>query len=283
MSKGGDLSVEEWGECNGYCPGEYTGGDTTTSTSTASTASSSTSPSGPTTEPPPPPEPGSCGLRPPTGERIIGGSEAGENSWPWQVSVQVVDGSTGSSRHVCGGSIFNYEYVITAAHCVIKYSDQPESLVVVAGEHSLSQENAADQRLTVGEIFTREDYDGHDYVNDIALLHLSSFITFDNQTTNYICLPVQGDDYSKNDPAVIIGWGYTSEDGDSFSDVLQEAEVTTMTDTDCRNTNYNPDFIYDQHLCAGAPGVDGCVGDAGGTVLYCTVLPVLYCTTLQVL
>ena len=40
-----------------------------------------------------------------------------------------------------------------------------------------------------------------------------------------------------------------------------------MTDTDCRNTNYNPDFIYDQHICAGDQGVDGCVGDAGGPLM----------------
>ena len=43
--------------------------------------------------------------------------------------------------------------------------------------------------------------------------------------------------------------------------------MTTLTDSDCRNTNYNPDFIYDQHICAGAPGVDGCVGDAGGPLM----------------
>ena len=148
-------------------------------------------------------DPGNCGLRPgETGGRIIGGSEAGENSWPWQVSVQVVGEP---SQHVCGGSIFNYEYVITAAHCVIKYQDQPESLQVVAGDHSLSQEAGTEQRLGVSEVFIREDYDGHDYVNDIALLHLATFISLDNLTTNYICLPAEGADYSESEAAVITG------------------------------------------------------------------------------
>ena len=36
-----------------------------------------------------------------------------------------------------------------------------------------------------------------------------------------------------------------------------EAAVITMTDTDCRITNYNTDFINDQHICAGAQEVDG--------------------------
>ena len=263
MSKAGDLSVEQWGECNGFCPGEFTGGETTSPPSTTSS-----SPPGPTTEPVTgaTSEPGTCGLRPVSSDgKIIGGSEAAENSWPWQVSVQVV-GEAGASQHLCGGSIFNYEYVITAAHCVIKYRDQPESLLVVAGEHSLSQEAGTEQRLGVSQVFTREDYDGHDYVNDIALLHLSTPVSLDNQTTNYICLPAPGSDYSHSQPAVIIGWG-SSVEGGELSDLLQEAEVTTITDTDCRNTNYNPDFIYDSHLCAGAPGVDGCVGDAGGPLM----------------
>ena len=76
-----------------------------------------------------------------------------------------------------------------------------------------------------------------------------------------------GVDFSTNMDATIIGWGYTSEDAGVLSDILQEASVTTMTDSDCRNTNYNPDFIYDEHICAGAAGVDACAGDAGGPLM----------------
>ena len=76
-----------------------------------------------------------------------------------------------------------------------------------------------------------------------------------------------GTDYSNNRAAYIVGWGYTSEDGNSLSNILQEAEVTTMTDDSCRNTEYNPDYIYDQHICAAGSGVDSCTGDAGGPLL----------------
>ena len=54
--------------------------------------------------------------------KIVGGSDAAENSWPWQVSVQRFE--NGASTHICGGTIYNYEYVITAAHCVNKYMNE---------------------------------------------------------------------------------------------------------------------------------------------------------------
>jgi hypothetical protein len=44
--------------------------------------------------------------------RIVGGTEAAEHSWPWQVSLQI---STGA--HYCGGTIISPEWVITAGHC----------------------------------------------------------------------------------------------------------------------------------------------------------------------
>ena len=64
--------------------------------------------------------------------------------------------------------------------------------MVVAGEHNLAEEAGTEQKLSVLEIFVRDDFDGHDYVNDIALVHLQDFIVFDNETTGIICIPELG-------------------------------------------------------------------------------------------
>ena len=48
--------------------------------------------------------------------RIVGGIEARRHSWPWQCSVRMVIGSV--VYHMCGASVLNPLYVVSAAHCV---------------------------------------------------------------------------------------------------------------------------------------------------------------------
>ena len=44
--------------------------------------------------------------------KIIDGTEAGVNEYPWMVSLQL------GGAHFCGGSIINEEWILTAAHCM---------------------------------------------------------------------------------------------------------------------------------------------------------------------
>lgn len=53
--------------------------------------------------------PAACGQR--ISGRIIGGKETSVSKWPWQVSVQY------GPVHICGGTIIDAQWVLTAAHC----------------------------------------------------------------------------------------------------------------------------------------------------------------------
>lgn len=48
--------------------------------------------------------------------RIINGEESLEGAWPFLVSLDVV--LSGTRKHKCGGTIWNEDTILTAAHCL---------------------------------------------------------------------------------------------------------------------------------------------------------------------
>ena len=50
--------------------------------------------------------------------RIIGGREAKEGEFPWQVSIGRISVTSGIITHFCGGTILSSNTILTAAHCL---------------------------------------------------------------------------------------------------------------------------------------------------------------------
>ena len=75
-----------------------------------------------------------CGQRHFT-SRVVGGENAPKHSWPWQVSLRIFH--QGKLEHICGGSLIDSEWVVTASHCVVNIDDTvngPDLFTVVLGE-----------------------------------------------------------------------------------------------------------------------------------------------------
>ena len=55
--------------------------------------------------------PSNCGLRPLQSVKIVGGTQATAGDWGWQVLM------LSSGSFICGGSLINSQWIVTAAHC----------------------------------------------------------------------------------------------------------------------------------------------------------------------
>ena len=62
--------------------------------------------------------------------------------------------------------------------------------------------------------------------------------------------------------AVVTGWGRLNTTGPR-PDILQEVNVTTITNQECR-ASYSQDRITDHMICAAGDRQDACRGDSGG-------------------
>ncbi|PWA28173.1 hypothetical protein CCH79_00020903 [Gambusia affinis] len=136
-----------------------------------------------------------CG-QPALNTRIVGGAVAPEGSWPWQVSLQL-------SSHFCGGSLISSEWVLTAAHCIIR---DIGSASLVLGLQSLTGTNPNKVTRTVAQVIRHPSFRISTLDNDIALIKLSSAVTFNNYISP-VCLPAAGSTFYSGVDSWITGWG----------------------------------------------------------------------------
>ncbi|XP_057677938.1 transmembrane protease serine 2 isoform X1 [Corythoichthys intestinalis] len=196
----------------------------------------------------------------PFSSRIVGGTEAVNGAWPWQVSLQI-----SGRRHLCGGSIISPYWILSAAHCFQQFS-RPSKWTVQSGDISLFQMRF-NKGNKVSKIISHEEYNPETNDNDIALLKLKTPLIF-SDTVKPVCLPNFGMEFSAGQPAWTTGWGALRSSGPS-PDILNQAEVTIYSTQECNKRTILNGAVTESMICAGElnGGVDSCQGDSGGPLV----------------
>eukprot|EP00057_Strongylocentrotus_purpuratus_P011949 XP_011666423.1 PREDICTED: serine protease 52-like [Strongylocentrotus purpuratus] len=201
---------------------------------------------------------------------IVGGKLAKEYAWPWQVAM-FEDGEV-----ICGGSLIDPWWVMTAAHCVDLLSlCNPELYTFTVGSIDTTVDTDVSQERQASRIIVHPKYDFRDdynYDNDIALFKMNgSFTLSEDFKVNTICLPTgdMEDQFVVGQNATVTGWGKLKSEEENYPDMLYEANVPIYNWTKCDRSLAGDDIFTDNMICAGYEkgGVDACKGDSGGPLV----------------
>lgn len=215
--------------------------------------------------------------------RIVGGTVARAHSWPWQVAMLRKNGG-----QICGGSILNSQWVMTAAHCCVAYAAVPSSYQIRVGAHNINagpstEPNAKTHDLS--RLVVHPSYRARPVAhNDFCLLKVAEPIVFSEHVTP-VCLPEgDGSDEAPGTKCWVTGWGSTSPARGDFESFIREVKAAdtvknvklasratpalyqvavNITPQDVCSRAY-PNYITPEMICGAAPGKDSCQGDSGG-------------------
>jgi secreted trypsin-like serine protease len=193
----------------------------------------------------------------------LGGEYILEGEAPWLSPIYNID------EYLCGSSLINNQFVLTAAHCVHSKNNDPiptSNLIIYTGVYDLDTRHAANvQKFTAKSINIHPTWNAESerFDGDIALIKLSGLVTFNDFVRN-IALPTVP--YAKEDVnGFVVGYGI-SETRPDHEVKPRRIEIPIVSENDCFSNH--PKFISTlsrDTFCAGKKGVATCPGDSGSS------------------
>ncbi|KFB41572.1 AGAP004855-PA-like protein [Anopheles sinensis] len=218
----------------------------------------------------------SCGTT--SVDKIAHGTKTLPFQYPWMALLRYQ--TSKGLQDMCGGSLINNRYVLTAAHCV-KTSSSSKLVQVRLGEHDKNtatdciiyangEEHCAPAAYDVAieETIVHKNFNQPiRFRHDIALIRMAEEIEF-SDSIRPICLPVDESVRQYQLPKyAITGWGTTEKQ--TLSTELLEGLVHHVTIPECQQKMDEKLFrikLADPwQMCAiGDNLTDSCQGDSGG-------------------
>ncbi|XP_022111139.1 uncharacterized protein LOC110990439 [Acanthaster planci] len=196
--------------------------------------------------------------------KIIGGKVTEEGQAPWMALLW----NTRENMHFCGGVLLNQRWVVTAAHCFVRFKyDIKDHMEVRLGEYDLFKEEGTERILRVEQLIINPEFDKDTYDSDIALLKLIQPVTYTDFIVP-ICLPSEiraMNLLQARTRGFITGWGRTAEITTTTTRYLRRVRLLVMDQRTC-NARHR-DVITNRMFCAVSddrPAArDSCFGDSG--------------------
>lgn len=200
-------------------------------------------------------------IRPSRIGRISNGYPANRDQFPHQASITLPVSQTQSV--VCGGAIITDNFILTAAHCVVR------NPVYRIGVGSI---NLQSPTIRVESTTSRyhPSYNPSNLNNDIGLIELPIRLTWTN-SIQPVQLPTrsqQGNSF-EFERTYVSGFGKTTDNDPSVQDALRYVYQRVISNSEC-SAIYGSDVIRSFTLCGRGWDFNAqsiCEGDSGGPMI----------------
>ncbi|XP_063289674.1 urokinase-type plasminogen activator [Pelobates fuscus] len=217
-----------------------------------------------------------CGQRQHKMYKVVRGGSTPIESQPWMAALYQISRRHKQENFLCGASLINPCWVMTAAHC---FPDadfvEPKDYVVILGKSNLDETNLEkEQKFLVEKIIRHENFNDLTGAldNDITLIKIRSTSGQCASLTNSvqtICLPPSDLKLREGTKCEIAGFGKESYNSIVYSQLLKSASVQLISQQVCQSDKYYGKLLNNNMFCAGDPEwkVDACKGDSGGPLI----------------
>uniref|UniRef100_A0A8C8ZYJ6 Coagulation factor VII n=1 Tax=Prolemur simus TaxID=1328070 RepID=A0A8C8ZYJ6_PROSS len=173
--------------------------------------------------------------------RIVGGKVCPKGECPWQALLTL------NGALLCGGTLVDPSWVVSAAHCFDRVKSG-KNLTVVLGEHDLSQEDGDEQPRRVAQVVVPATYSPGSPDHDVPAFAARALAAVRFST--------------------VSGWGRLLERGATARE-LMAVDVPRLMTQDCEEQSRSRPGsrrVTENMFCAGYTdgSKDACKGDSGG-------------------
>lgn len=201
--------------------------------------------------------------RPPS-SFIVGGSEAADGVWPWQLSLQYMN------SHSCGAALISGRSAVSAAHCV---GNAVVSYTIIAGSNQRSCEHSGENATCISRKpdsavrhpdFINSGDSG--YPNDVSVLTWITPILPSSGKIQFVTMASTTDQVGLT--CYITGWGRLTATS-ALPENLQQAQIDVLTTEECQ-TLWSANQITDNQICVfdkETKARGACNGDSGGPLV----------------